>query len=506
MNQQTLISVLYDKVVFPSNSMEDEVIALVNDSRKVVPGCCFIAIRGEHFDGHDAIEQVIADGAKMVIVEHEVPNLDSESCTVVQVKSTFRAQAILANQFYQQPSTQLELVAVTGTNGKTTTSNLISQLLETIGHRTGVIGTLHYKIDQEYLPAVNTTPDALHLQELFHRMVEVGCQDAVIEASSHALALGRLWYTDVDCAIFTNLTREHLDFHKTMESYGQAKSLLFSQLGQHFHEGRPRLAIVNLDDPAYKVMTQATSADVLTYSLESPEATVFANQIETHKGYTHFSLHELGDTYDVSIPMRGRYNVSNFLAAYLCLRYYYQIDAQSILHALEEFKGVAGRMESIQAGQPFEVIVDFAHTTDALERVLQDIQSFNDGTRRVVTLMGHSGGNRDSEARPELGDILFKYSDKIIFTADNPRFEPVMKICQEMIGQHDEVEYVVIEDRLEAVDYAIRTAEEHDIILFAGKGGEPYQVIGDENVPYYEADEVRKAIERYLGKEDVMDE
>lgn len=498
MQQKELISVLYDARIVNEEWLTNEVTKLVNDNRLVEPGACFIAIKGENFDGHQAINDAIDKGAELIVVEQLPENASQLKATIVVVKSTYRAQAILANQFFNQPSTKLNVVAVTGTNGKTTTSNMISQLLESLHHKTGVIGTMHYKVDQTFYPAVNTTPNALELQKLFNEMVEADCEDALIEASSHALALGRLWYTDIDCAIFTNLTREHLDFHKTMDGYANAKSLLFSQLGQKFINGKPRLAILNMDDEYYQVMQQATSADIVTYSLVNSQATAFAYNITEEEGTTYFDLQYDNQTYKISLPMRGSYNVSNYLAAFLTLSKYYGYSTEEITQATTEFIGVAGRMQVIDEGQDFEVVVDFAHTPDALERVLQELIKHKKDDQRIISLMGHSGGNRDSGMRQPLGDILFKYSDEIVFTADNPRFEPVEKIVSEMIGKHqnEHKPYSIIKDRAVAVEHAVSIARTNDIILFAGKGGEPYQVIGNEKIPYDEVQTVIDAIHR----------
>ena len=465
---------------------------LVNDTRQLEPDCAFVAIKGEVFDGHSAVEVVAKAKAKLMIVEHLPENWSAYPLTYLVVPSTYRAQAVLANAFYQRPSEKLNVIAVTGTNGKTTISTMISELLMQKQRKTGVIGTLHYKVDQTIYSAPNTTPNAVHLQSLFAEMVTAGCQDAVIEASSHALALGRLAYTDIDCAIFTNLTREHLDFHGTMAHYAYAKSLLFAQLGQQFHQGKPRIGIVNLDDAYAQVMIQATSAEILTYSLQRNDATLSIQNLRSVDGGQKFELIHQGEAFNVFLPMLGEYNVSNFLAVTLCLVYYYQWTLPEVIEAVQQFKGVAGRMEMIRQGQPFEIIVDFAHTPDAVARVLAAARQTTD--KRVVTIIGHSGGNRDSGARPEIGDYVFQYSDYIIFTADNPRHESVAKICAELIGNHQEVPYEIIEDRVLAVERAVAVAQVGDVLVFAGKGGEPYQIIGDEKVAYNEAEIIRQAL------------
>lgn len=494
---QELFSVLLDAEYYGADYTALQLVSIANDTRKVTADSCFIAIKGETFDGHSAIQQVIQQGAKAIVLEQLPSNWqDYPEVTFVKVRSTFRAQAILANQFYDTPSQKLNLIAVTGTNGKTTTSSMISDLLMALGHKTGLVGTIHYKVDQTYYPAVNTTPNAFELQKLYADMVEAGCEDAIIEASSHALSLGRIWYSDVDCAIFTNLTREHLDFHKSMDNYAYAKSLLFAQLGQQFHRHKPRLAIVNQDDPYHEIMIQATAADVLTYSLKNPSATAYASDIRGEQGRLTFTLHFEQAEYLVSLPMLGEYNVANYLAAFLCLARYYGYSVEELLGATKQFEGVAGRMQSIDEGQTFTAIVDFAHTPDALERVLAELASHK--KKRLIVLVGHSGGNRDSGARPEIGDLLFNYADEIVFTADNPRFEPIPKIVAELVGTHQEKPYTIIEDRESAIRYSVEQAEAEDVVLFAGKGGEAYQVIGDEYVPYNEVETVQQAIRQHI--------
>ncbi len=502
MNQRELLQPLRNyQLVNQANLLDEPVTALVNDTCQVIPGACFIAIRGERFDGHQAVADVINQGAQLIVLCEAVPEIDTyrDQATFVIVPSTIRAEALLANRYYEEPSRSLEMIAITGTNGKTTTANMINDLLEGLDHKTGMIGTMHYKVDQTYYPAVNTTPNALKLQSLFHEMVEEEVTDAVIEASSHALQLGRLWYTEVDCAVYTNLSREHFDFHKTMENYAYAKSLLFSQLGQSLQGDKTKLAVLNADDEHASIMAQATSAEIVTYSLVNPSATAFADNIRLLDNHTTFTLHINGQSYPVRIPMLGTYNISNYMAAFLVLHVYYGYEAATIINATQQnFTGVAGRMEMIHSEADFEVVIDFAHTVDALANVMAELNRFKEG--RLITVFGHSGGNRDSGARPELGDVLFKYSDEIVFTADNPRHEEVASICQMMIGDHDEKPYSIIDNRQQAVKYALELAQTNDIVLFAGKGGEPYQIIGDDKIPYDEAAYVKEQLRRLLDK------
>lgn len=495
MKASELISVIRHKKIYNPDLLDVEIKTLVNDTRQVNKGTAFVAIKGDRFDGHSAINEVVDKGAVLVIVEEITDAIKNLPVAIVEVDSTFRAQALLAHVFYGQATNQLNVIAVTGTNGKTTTASMISDLLEALNRPTGMIGTLHYKVANTYYPAVNTTPHAIRLQQLFHEMVEAGCQDAVIEASSHALALGRLWHTNVDCAIYTNLSREHLDFHHTMEEYATAKSLLFAQLGHQLTDNQSKLAIINLDDAYSNIMQQATSAEIVTYSLSDESATVYSQNIEVDQsGHTHFTMHHEGNVYQVELPMIGAYNVANYMAAFLCLYYYYQFDTKDILIATQSFKGVAGRMQVINEGQNFKVVVDFAHTAEALRHVMENLNAHKQG--RLIVLMGHSGGNRDSGARPSIGDVLFELADYIVFTADNPRFESVNKIIDEMIQNHDSVPYGRIENRKEAIKFALSIAQPGDTVLFAGKGGEPYQIIGDKHLPYNEAEYVSQQIKR----------
>ncbi|MGX7109319.1 UDP-N-acetylmuramoyl-L-alanyl-D-glutamate--2,6-diaminopimelate ligase [Facklamia miroungae] len=497
MQVKELISVLINYQTAGDLNLDKAVVDITNDSRKVVEQGAFIAIKGERFDGHSIISQLIKQKLSLIVAEffssEQLQLAEKLKVTLVKVPSTYRAQAILSHQFFGRPSSQLPLVAVTGTNGKTTTTHLISQLLELLGHQTGVIGTLHYKIGKREIPSINTTPEAVSLQRYYKEMVDEKCSDIIIEASSHALALGRLWYTDVDCAIFTNLTREHLDFHKTMDQYAYAKSLLFAQLGQNFHQGKPRLAIVNQDDPYANVMAKATSAELVTYSMKDKNATVYADHVHLEGAIQRFNLHFKNKTFQVSLSMIGAYNVMNFMAAFLCLTMYYGYSADQIVNLTHKLQGIPGRMQVIDKGQNYRVVIDFAHTPDALENVLSELKEDSQGKLRV--LFGHSGGNRDSAARPDLGDILFNWSDELVFTADNPRHEPVRKIVSEMVRDHEEIPYILIEDRKEAIRYMINQAEEGDTLLFAGKGGEAYQVIGDEYLPYNEIAIVEEELE-----------
>lgn len=491
---ETLFGVLRSKKVLGQSLQDKEITHLSHDTRDIKPQTCFIAIRGEKFDGHDYITQVIKEGVEVVVVEEIRSEWSLETCTFIQVKSTYRTQAILSNQFYNCPTEKLNVVAVTGTNGKTTTSAMISEWLTQLGHKTGLLGTLHYKVGETIYPAINTTPDALALQRLFSEMIEYQCQDAIIEASSHALQLGRLSYTAVDCAIFTNLTREHLDFHHTMQEYAHAKSLLFSQLGQVFKNGKPAVAILNYDDAYHQVMYEATSAECITYSIHTKNATVYATNIQRHAQGMTFQLNDQDRYYPVQLNMLGEYNIANFLAAYSCLVYYYGYSGQDVIEVANHFSGVSGRMQLVQKGQPFQVIVDFAHTPDAIQNVLSELSKNKSG--RLFTLIGHSGGNRDSGARPEIGDIVFKYSDEIVFTADNPRHESIDKICAELIGDHEEKPYTIIHDRKQAIADILEKALPEDTVVFLGKGGEKYQVIGDIYEPYDEVAVIELHLER----------
>lgn len=440
------------------------------DSRKIKQGDLFIALTGHTVDGHNYIEQAIANGAVAVVLEKEM--MIPESITTVFVKDSRRAMAFIASSFFQHPTEKLTVVGITGTNGKTTTSNLVERIYQEAGYQTGLIGTIHNKIGDLVEETANTTPDSLDLQRLFHRMVESGVTHAVMEVSSHALVEGRVRGVDFDRGVFTNLTQDHLDYHGTLDHYKQAKGLLFSCLGNQTKG--TKCSILNSDDPASADYSVISTAEVITYGIDH----------EADYRALHYTLSPKGTSIELSTPVGlfhletkliGKFNVYNLLCA-IATCASQGIPMATIIAALEKVEGIDGRFESIYFGQDFTTIVDFAHTPDSLENVLTTILEFKKG--HVYCVVG-CGGNRDKTKRPLMAAIAEKYADTVILTSDNPRFEEPESIIHDMEQGLTTDRYHKITDRTEAIAYAISLAKKDDVVLIAGKGHETYQIIGD---------------------------
>lgn len=487
---QSLLSHLH---LINNNEMQDnpEIHSIENDNRKVVEGSLFICIKGYTVDGHDFAESAVKQGAVAIIAEREL----SLSVPVIVVESTKRAMAILADVFYGQPSHKLQMIGITGTNGKTTTSHLIEKILSDAGSVTGLIGTMYTKIGHQLIETKNTTPESLTLQKTFHQMVDKGVETAVMEVSSHSLVEGRVHGTDFDIAVFTNLTQDHLDFHKTMDEYKRAKSLLFSQLGNAYELEKPKYAVLNVDDDASKMFLESTSAHLMTYGIDN-KAMLQATNIQMTANGTEFELVSPYGIHKVSIQLVGKFSVYNVLAslgAALCSG----IPLESAIASLEGIKGVAGRFELVQADQDFTVIVDYSHTPDSLENVLKTIRQFARG--RVFVVVG-CGGDRDRSKRPLMAQIACEYSDRPIFTSDNPRSEEPLSILKEMEAGVQGEAYEVFVDRKEAIYHAVREANEDDVILIAGKGHETYQIIGDKTYDFDDRLMAKEAIKKLKGR------
>ncbi|OCA85538.1 UDP-N-acetylmuramoyl-L-alanyl-D-glutamate--2,6-diaminopimelate ligase [Bacillus sp. FJAT-27225] len=452
----------------PYEGENPEITSIENDNRKVSRGSLFICIKGYTVDGHDYAKSAVKNGAAAIIAERR---LDVDVPLVV-VPDSSRAMAVLSDAFYGRPSHQFHLTGITGTNGKTTTSHLIEKIFSDAGKKTGLIGTMYTRIGADVYEAKNTTPESLALQKTFRKMADEGIQHAVMEVSSHALDLGRVHGADFDVAVFTNLTQDHLDYHKTMESYKNAKSLLFSQLGNTFSDTTPKFAILNADDPASADFSRATAAHVITYGIDQ-QADLRARDIALLPNGTSFILEAAGKTYTISMKQIGKFNVYNSLAAIgaaLCSG----ICLEDAIKSIESIKGVPGRFELVDAGQDFTIIVDYAHTPDSLENVLKTIREFSE--QRVFVLAG-CGGDRDKGKRPLMAKIACDYATDPILTSDNPRSEDPLEILRDMEQGVVGREYKVIADRREAIEYAVNAARTGDIILIAGKGHETYQEI-----------------------------
>lgn len=459
------------------------------DSREVTDGDLFICIKGFTVDGHDYAEQAVKKGASAIIAEYP---LDVD-VPVVIVDHTDRALSLLATKFYDFPTDKMHLIGVTGTNGKTTTTYILEKIFQTYEKKTGVIGTIQMKIGDEQFPIINTTPDAYELQKSFQQMVKKDVDVAIMEVSSHALDLGRVHGSNFDCAIYTNLSQDHLDYHESMDNYLQAKTLLFSQLGNAYDEHEPKFAIVNVDDPYSKQIIKSSAQPIITYGIQE-NAMVCAKNIRLNTAHTSFDLHTFKGSVSIRSHLIGNFNVYNMLAA-VCAALAYNIPLETIKSALESLTGISGRFEQINEGQKYTVIVDYAHTPDSLENVLQTVQEFAKG--KIFVVVG-SGGDRDRTKRPLMANVAIEYADHAFFTSDNPRTEDPEQILNDMVDHLTVEHFSVNVDRRQAIGQAIEQATSDDIIVIAGKGHETGQEINGKVYPFDDREVARQAI---LSKE-----
>lgn len=445
---------------------------VVNDTRAITPGCCFVAISGGHFDGHQHVQAALDAGAALIVVEKPVEI--SDPSRVITVPDTYKALAQISTRFYGNPSSKMTTFGVTGTNGKTTITHLISQIMEDAGQKTGIIGTMYNKIGDTKIPTINTTPDPHTVQSILSEMVAADVNSVAMEVSSIALVQGRVWGVDFDTAIFTNLTEDHLDYHKTFENYFAAKTLLFSQLGNSFTDSQwAKNAVINIDDPAGVELLDKTSANILTYGTHGKGLLQAANIRVTSHG-TEYDLSIDNQTYPVKLQLMGDFNVYNSLAAFGAA-YVNGIAPEQIIQSLETVKGVRGRFEVVPNDAGITAIVDYAHTPDGLQNVLETINAFAKG--KVYCVVG-CGGDRDALKRPIMAQIATDYSTNPVFTSDNPRTEDPKMILDDMVINLNADQYVRQIDRREAINYALSQAVTGDVVLIAGKGHEDYQIIG----------------------------
>lgn len=459
------------------------------DSRKVDAGDLFICLRGFTVDGHTFARQAVERGAVALVVEERqrvnVPQLI--------VPDTRRAMAMLSSYFYGNPSESLHLIGVTGTNGKTTTTHLIHHILTEWGKTAGLIGTIHMRVGKRTVEMKNTTPEALDLQRYLYEMVSEGTEYAAMEVSSHALDLGRVRGCRFRTAVFTNLTQDHLDYHGTMDRYREAKSLLFSQLGNSYAPDAPSFAVLNADDENSAYFAQRTAAQVVTYGIDRP-ADVQAKRVVIDQRGTSFDVETFQGNLRLTLQLVGKFSVYNALAALtVCLLEGVPLDV--IQKSLESVTGVSGRFERVDAGQDFTVLVDYAHTPDSLENVLQTVKEFAAG--RIFCVVG-CGGDRDRTKRPIMAQIAVQYSDLAVLTSDNPRTEDPARILNDMVDgiqDADRDRYTVISDRREAIHYAVGKAKAKDIVLIAGKGHETYQEINGKRYNFDDREVAREALQ-----------
>ena len=448
-----------------------DITSIENDHRQVKKGSLFICIKGYTVNGHQ-FAKAAAERQAAAIVAEEPVDVD---VPVVYVKDTKRAMAVLADAFYQSPTKSLKLIGITGTNGKTTTSHLLYEIFQKAGEKAGLIGTMYIKIGDKTLETKNTTPDSLTLQKVFHQMQKEQVTAAAMEVSSHALVEGRVHGCDYDIAVFTNLTQDHLDYHKTMDEYRRAKGLLFAQLGNTFDREKQKFAVLNIDDPASEYFIRETAAHIVTYGIER-EAIFRAKNIELHPSGTTFDLVYPDGECQIKTKLAGKFNVYNVLAS-IAAAYVAKVDFDTIVSAVGDIEGVAGRFQLIHEGQDFSVIVDYAHTPDGLENVLKTVRQLTD--KRIFVVVG-CGGDRDRTKRPLMAKVACQYATDPIFTSDNPRSENPLAILKDMEKGVEGEKYEIIPDRREAIFKAIKKASAGDVVVIAGKGHETYQIIGDQ--------------------------
>ena len=448
-------------------NMDIEITGVQMDSRKVKKGDLFIAVKGTQTDGHAFISKALELGAVAVLQSNELSAELLEGVTYVRVADTEDAVGKVATGFFGDPSRKLQLVGVTGTNGKTTIATVLYNMYRAFGHKVGLCSTVCNYIDDQAVPADHTTPDPITLNELLARMVEAGCEYAFMECSSHAIQQKRIGGLHFVGALFTNLTRDHLDYHKTFENYRNAKKMFFDGLD------KDAFAITNADDRNGMVMVQNTKATIKTYST-CQMADFRARIIEMHFAGMYLDI----DGHEVGVQFIGKFNVSNLLAVYAAARMLGK-QPEEILVAMSTLHSVSGRLEPIQSPDGYTAIVDYAHTPDALENVLNAIHEVLNGKGKVITVCG-AGGNRDKGKRPLMAQEAVRQSDRVIITSDNPRFEEPQDIINDMVAglNKDEMKKVItITDRKEAIKTACMMAQKGDVILVAGKGHENYQEI-----------------------------
>jgi UDP-N-acetylmuramoyl-L-alanyl-D-glutamate--2,6-diaminopimelate ligase len=459
------------------------------DSRKVGPDSLFVAVRGVAADGHQFIDKAIAQGARAIVCE-EMPQQKQEGCTYVQVVNSAEAAGQIAHNFYDQPSHQLKLVGVTGTNGKTTIATLLYKLFGCLGYKAGLVSTVENRIGEKVLPATHTTPDPISLNSLLKQMVDEGCSYAFMEVSSHAVDQRRIAGLDFAGALFSNITHDHLDYHKTFDAYIKAKKGFFDGLSSG------AFAITNLDDKRGQVMLQNTAARKYTYSLQSMAD--FKGKI-LENGLTGLVM-TINDQ-EVHFRLIGEFNAYNLLAVYgaaVCLGE----EKDQVLRCLSNLTGAEGRFDYMVSPQDKIIgIVDYAHTPDALVNVLSTIKNLKHGHERVITVVG-CGGDRDRTKRPVMGEVACEHSDQVIFTSDNPRSEDPEAIIRDMeagLNTAAKRKYISIPDRKQAIKTAISMAQPEDIVLIAGKGHEKYQDIKGVK-HHFDDKEVLKEVFDLLGK------
>ncbi|MDR4493925.1 MAG: UDP-N-acetylmuramoyl-L-alanyl-D-glutamate--2,6-diaminopimelate ligase [Nitrospirales bacterium] len=500
---QELIATM--EVTAAEGDLKVEVLDVTDDSRLVRPGSLFVAIKGEHVDGHRFVSQVQGQGAVGVVVEAlsaNVPPAQGKSTfPCITVPNSRKALGLLAARLHQTPSSHLTMIGVTGTNGKTTVTHLAKSLLEDNGYSVGLLGTVGYIFGSHRRVASHTTPGAVQLQAMLGEMVEEGADVAVMEVSSHALAMDRVAGCEFDIVVFTNLTQDHLDYHSTFEQYFLAKQRLFTEFVGNTQKTRPKRAVINHDDPAAAELLKACRIPVWTFGIHQ-SGDIQAEHIQLSMNGTTFSVKTPCGLLHIHSQLVGEHNVSNMLAA-IGIGLAMGLAPEVLERQLASVTNVPGRFERIQEGQPFTVVVDYAHTEDALARLLAAAKVIKQG--RVITVFG-CGGDRDPGKRPKMGSVAVRESDVVFLTSDNPRTENPDVILQQIeqgiraLPVQDRCPYEVIPDRAQAIKRAIEVAKPGDFVLIAGKGHEDYQIVGTEKIHFDDREVAREVIRQRMAR------
>ena len=446
------------------------------DSRKVKPGALFVAIKGFKSDGHRFIDKALEMGARVIVGEEE----RSEE-NYIKVSDSRKFLAAASKNFFDCCADKMKIVGITGTNGKTTTSYLIKQILELKGHKCGLIGTNQILIGDEAVDSERTTPESRELHELFKKMHEAGAEYVVMEVSSHSLELDRVYGIEFEVGIFSNLTQDHLDFHETMDNYAKAKAKLFKM---------SKNAAINVDDPYSSVMLEGVK-NTVTYSIEK-DSDLKAENIRLRERGIAFNVSFNGEEREIRLAIPGQFSVYNALAA-ASGAYALGISPEDIEKGLVIARGVKGRLEVVPTLTPYTVIIDYAHTPDGLENVIKAVRGFAKG--RVITLFG-CGGDRDNTKRPIMGSIAQKLSDYVIVTSDNPRTEEPKVIMEQIVAGMEDGDYICIEQRRDAIAYALDFAREGDVVILAGKGHETYQIFKEGTIHFDEREVVKECLKQ----------
>ncbi|MCX5800941.1 MAG: UDP-N-acetylmuramoyl-L-alanyl-D-glutamate--2,6-diaminopimelate ligase [Candidatus Eisenbacteria bacterium] len=487
MKLQDLLSDLETKTV--SGPDDVDVSHIAYDSRKVGPGAIFVCVSGLRSDGHKFVREAVSSGAVAVVVDRDVPVDDAVR---IRVPDSRKALALLACSFHGHPSRKLKIAGITGTNGKTTVSYLVQSICSQAGLKAGVIGTVGYDVGDTKLKGSHTTPEAPEFQELLSRMVAQRISHAAVEVSSHALALRRSYGTKFDVVVFTNLTRDHLDFHGTFEDYRKAKLRLFDRAERGVSEKDRPTAVLNLDDPFSDALAEAVGEDIIGYSIDK-DADLRARDVKLFPGGSTFSVIWKGQAFEVRLSLPGLFNVANALAAF-GVGTSFGIEGHHAVRGLEAMKGVKGRLELVEKCQPFSVFVDYAHTPDALSNVLRTVRDITKGN--LICVFG-CGGERDKGKRSEMGRVSGALANYTVITSDNPRSEEPLSIITEieegMLAAGGC--YETVPDRREAIGRAIARARQGDSVLIAGKGHEDYQILGDKVIHFDD----REVVEEFLN-------